>query len=81
MIPDTPQLVFEGNLPAVVDKNPLLNEALNAPTWPDDVRVGHWPGWATRSRSRTRPRSLFRRQSGTNVLVIGQQDEAALWES
>src|SRR5271156_3750297 len=33
LMPETPQLVFEGNLPAVVDKNPLLNEALAAPGW------------------------------------------------
>ncbi len=77
MIPDTPQLVFEGNLPAVVDKNPLLNQALEAPTWPDEVRSAlAWVGDAIAIKDPTS--ALFRRQSGSHVLLVGQQDEAAL---
>ena len=73
-MPETPQLVFEGNLPAVVEKNPLLNEALAAPAWPDDVRVATaWVGDAIAIKDPTDV--VFRRQAGSHVLLIGQQDE------
>jgi DNA segregation ATPase FtsK/SpoIIIE-like protein len=77
MMPDTPQLVFEGNLPAVVDRNPLLTEALAEPTWPDEVRAATaWVGDAIAIKDPTNV--VFRRQAGSNVLLIGQQDEGAL---
>ncbi len=77
LMPDTPQLVFEGNLPAVVDKNPLLIEALEAPAWADEVRSAQaWVGDAIAIKDPTS--ALFRRQSGSHVLLVGQQDEAAL---
>jgi len=77
LMPETPQLVFEGNLPAVVDKNPLLTQALEAPTWPDEVRSAlGWVGDAIAIKDPTAV--LFRRQSGSHVLLVGQQDEAAL---
>ena len=77
MIHETPQLVFEGNLPAVVDRNPLLNEALAAPIWEDEVRAATaWVGDAIAIKDPTCV--IFRRQAGSHVLLIGQQDEAAL---
>jgi S-DNA-T family DNA segregation ATPase FtsK/SpoIIIE len=77
LLPDTPQLVFEGNLPAVVDRNPLLNQALAAPTWEDDVKAATaWVGDAIAIKDPTCV--VFRRQAGSHVLLIGQQDEAAL---
>jgi len=77
LMPDTPQLVFEGNLPAVIDKNPLLNEALAAPGWPEEVKAATaWLGDAIAIKDPTSV--VFRRQAGTNVLLIGQQDESAL---
>ena len=77
LMPDTPQLVFEGNLPAVVEKNPLLREALEAPEWPEDVRSAQaWVGDAIAIKDPTS--AVFRRQSGNHVLLVGQQDEAAL---
>ncbi len=77
LMPDTPQLVFEGNLPAVVDKNPLLNQALAAPGWEPEVRAATaWLGDAIAIKDPTCV--VFRRQAGSHVLVIGQQDEAAL---
>jgi S-DNA-T family DNA segregation ATPase FtsK/SpoIIIE len=77
MMPDTPQLVFEGNLPAVVDRNPLLNEALAATTWPDEVRAATaWVGDAIAIKDPTNV--VFRRQAGSHVLMVGQQDEGAL---
>ncbi len=77
LMPDTPQLVFEGNLPAVVEKNPLLRDALAAPEWPTDVRAAQaWVGDAIAIKDPTS--AVFRRQSGNHVLLVGQQDEAAL---
>ncbi len=77
MMPDTPQLVFEGNLPAVVDRNPLLNEALAATTWPEEVRAATaWVGDAIAIKDPTNV--VFRRQAGSHVLLVGQQDEGAL---
>ena len=77
LMPETPQLVFEGNLPAVVDNNPLLREALAAPEWEPEVRAATaWLGDAIAIKDPTCV--VFRRQAGSHVLVIGQQDEAAL---
>ena len=77
LMPDTPQLVFEGNLPADVSKNPLLNRALDEPTWPEEVRsVQVWLGDAIAIKDPTA--ALLRRQSGANILIIGQYDEMAL---
>lgn len=77
MLPDTPQLVFEGNLPAVVEKNPLLRDALASTDLPVDVRsVQAWLGDAIAIKDPTA--AILRRQSGNHVLIIGQQDEAAL---
>ena len=77
MIPETPQLVFEGNLPAVVDRNPLLNAALAEPAWPDETRAATaWVGDAIAIKDPTNV--VFRRQAGSHVLLVGQQDEGAL---
>ncbi len=77
LMPDTPQLVFEGNLPAVVEKNPLLREALEAPEWAAEIRSAQaWLGDAIAIKDPTS--AVFRRQSGTHVLLVGQQDESAL---
>ena len=77
MMPDTPQLVFEGNLPAVVEKNPLLRDALASRELPVEVRsVQAWLGDAIAIKDPTA--ALLRRQSGNHVLIVGQQDEAAL---
>ena len=70
-----PAARLRGNLPAVIDKNPLLNEALALPTWPGEVKAAQaWLGDAIAIKDPTAV--TFRRQSGTNVLLIGQQDES-----
>lgn len=70
------QIVFEGNLPADLTRNALLRAALatepSAP--PRAVRV--WLGDAVAIKDPTE--AVFRRQSGANLLIVGQQDEAAL---
>ncbi len=74
--PATP-IVFEGNLPAVASKNPLLNALLDSPTWPEPPRFEQaWLGDAIAIKDPTS--AVFRPQSGSNLLIIGQNDEAAL---
>jgi hypothetical protein len=72
-----PPIVFEGNLPADVSKNPLLNKFLDMKEWPEAPRVDYaWLGDAIAIKDPTS--IVFRPQSGSNVLIVGQNDEAAL---
>ncbi len=72
-----PPIVFEGNLPADVSKNPLLNQLLEATEWPEPPRADYaWLGDAIAIKDPTA--IVYRPQSGSNVLVVGQNDEAAL---
>ena len=59
-------------------KNPLLNRLARGAGLARAAQGRLRPGWATRSRSRTRPAAVFRPQSGSNILIVGQNDEAAL---
>ena len=52
--PKPPPIVFEGNVPADVSKNPLLTTARRRRNGPRPPRPT-MPGWARRSPSRTRP--------------------------
>ena len=71
-------IVFEGDaaadLPAQSPAPAAGSKRPPGPTRRDRAR----PGWATPSRSRTRPPALFRRQGGNHLLIVGQNDEAAL---
>jgi hypothetical protein len=70
------QVVFEGNAPAEVAKNPLLHQLLAAPSWPAAPLAFHaWLGEPMAIKDPTE--ALFRRQSGSNLLLVGQQDEGA----
>ena len=72
-----PPIVFEGNRPAEVSKNPLLNRLLEAAEWPEAPRADYaWLGDAIAIKDPTA--IVFRPQSGSNVLIVGQNDEAAL---
>ena len=72
-----PPIVFEGNLPAEVSKNPLLNELLRSAEWPEAPKADSaWLGDAISIKDPTSV--VFRPQSGSNVLIVGQNDEAAL---
>jgi ABC-type multidrug transport system fused ATPase/permease subunit len=75
--PATP-IVFEGNLPAIASKNPLLNALLDAPAWPaESPRYEQaWLGDAIAIKDPTS--GVFRPQAGSNLLMVGQNDEAAL---
>ena len=75
--PPAAQIVFEGNLPAVASKNHLLAGLLQAPAWPEPPKADFaWLGEAIAIKDPTA--SIFRPQSGANLLIVGQNDEMAL---
>ncbi len=69
-------IVFEGNAPADVAENPLLRRALEAPPIKAPPAARIWLGAPNSIKGPTE--ALFRRQSGSNLLIIGQRDEAIL---
>jgi len=75
--PPRPQIVFEGNAPAEVEKNELLTALFQQPAWPAPQRA--LPAWLGDPIAIRDPASAsFRRQSGSNLLIVGQSDEQAL---
>jgi hypothetical protein len=76
-VPPRPTIVFEGNIPADLEKNGLLHDLLTAPTPPDAERGARaWLGDAIAIKDPTA--AQFTVQSGSNVLIVGQQEEMAL---
>jgi hypothetical protein len=76
-VPPQPQIVFEGNAPADVSKNHLLNHLLKAPAWPAPAPVhSGWLGEAMAIKDPTA--ATFRPQTGSNLLMVGQVEEVAL---
>src|SRR5262249_30189506 len=76
-----PQLVFEGNAPAAITKTHLPHKgitsrrgakSLDGPRHADYA----WLGEAMAIKDPTA--AVFRRQSGSNLLMVGQADDAAL---
>ncbi len=75
--PAQPQIIFEGNAPADVQKNALLTHLLTAPTLPPLGRkVPAWLGEPIAIKEPTT--AYFRPQSGSNLLIVGQNEEQAL---
>jgi hypothetical protein len=73
----TPPVVFEGNVAADPVKNSLLRGLVEAPGWPAPARSNlAWLGEAIAIKDPTA--ATFRRQSSSNLLIVGQQDESAL---
>jgi energy-coupling factor transporter ATP-binding protein EcfA2 len=72
-----PLIVFEGNVPGQLDKNPLLNDLLRAADWPADSKRPP-TAWLGDPVAITDPTAaVLRRQSGQNLLLIGQNDGQA----
>jgi energy-coupling factor transporter ATP-binding protein EcfA2 len=70
-------IIFEGNAPADIRKNPALMEYLGAAKY--QPLVGMPLAWLGDPVAIKAPTAVsFRRQSGSNVLIIGQNEEAAL---
>jgi hypothetical protein len=72
-----PQVVFEGNAPANVDKNTELNRLLSEPA--GNTVSGALTAWLGEAIAIKDPTAAtFVRQSGSNLLIVGQNDTAAL---
>jgi hypothetical protein len=72
-----PQIVFEGNAPADVSKNHLLHDLLHNADRPAARRSSHaWLGEAMAIKDPTA--AVFRPQSASNLLMVGQHEESAL---
>ena len=70
------QIVFEGDAPADLARNPALAALLDAPTWPASPRSAQaWVGDPVAIKEPTS--ALFRRQGGNHLLVVGQNGDAA----
>ncbi|MGC8643702.1 MAG: FtsK/SpoIIIE domain-containing protein, partial [Isosphaeraceae bacterium] len=70
-------IVFEGDAPAELPKNPLLAQQLALSSWPETPRSAQaWLGDAVAIKDPTS--ALFRRQGGNHLLIVGQNDEAAI---
>jgi DNA segregation ATPase FtsK/SpoIIIE, S-DNA-T family len=76
-IKPSPPIVFEGNAPADYLQNRQLTDLISAPAYqPTNSPPVAWLGDPVAIKN---PTSIaFRRQSGANILVIGQNEEAAL---
>ncbi len=72
-----PAIVFEGNAPADLGRNgPLQRAIAKAPSAAPAVGALAWLGDAVAIKEPTACR--FTHQSGSNLLIVSQQDEAAL---
>jgi hypothetical protein len=69
-------IVFEGNAPADVSENLLLNAALVSPAATSGTPVRVWLGAPNSIKGPTE--AVFQRQSGSNLLIVGQSDERTL---
>jgi hypothetical protein len=70
-------IVFEGDAAAELAANLWVRERLEAQEWPPSPRsVQAWLGDAVAIKDPTA--ALFRRLGGNHVLIVGQNDEAAL---
>ncbi len=69
-------IVFEGNAPADPAENLSLQAALRQPRPPSTGPGALWLGAPNAIKGPTA--ALFRRQSGSNLLVVGQSDERTL---
>jgi hypothetical protein len=69
-------IVFEGNAPADVRENQLLHDLLRAGSIAKPGAAKAWLGAPNSIKGPTE--ATFHRQSGNNLIVIGQREEAAL---
>ena len=69
-------IVFEGNTPADVRDNAVLREVLGSGCLASAVSTRIWLGAPNSVKGPTE--AVFHRQSGNNLLVVGQREESAL---
>ncbi|HEY2155643.1 MAG TPA: cell division protein FtsK, partial [Isosphaeraceae bacterium] len=69
-------IVFEGDAPADLARNPALAALLDSPNWPASPRSAQaWVGDPVAIKEPTS--ALFRRQGGNHLLIVGQDGDAA----
>ncbi len=70
-------LVFEGNAPADITKNRVMESLIASPVWPP---TGNVPlAWLGDPVAIKDPTALtFRRQSGSNAMLVGQAEEGSM---
>ncbi len=74
-----PPLVFEGNTPAELERNPLLTRLLEGDKEQELVVASLGKAWLGEAIAIKDPTAaVFRRQTSDNLLIVGQNDEAAL---
>ncbi|HEV3023613.1 MAG TPA: FtsK/SpoIIIE domain-containing protein, partial [Pirellulales bacterium] len=73
-----PQIVFEGNVPGQLDKNERLDELLRAESWPEASAKPPMCLLGDPVAIKEPSAALLRRQSGCNLLIIGQNELMAL---
>ena len=72
-----PMIIFEGNVPADITENRRLAALLTDTHWPPPTSVPYaWLGEPVAIKDPTA--AVFRRQSGANLIIVGQRDESAL---
>jgi hypothetical protein len=76
MIKREPAIVFEGNAPADITKNRRLLAVLQSKEAPSHQSPRAWFGDPVAIKDPTAV--AFRRQAGANILMVGQQEEAAM---
>ena len=69
-------LVFEGNAPADIGENLPLRAVLESPAAKPTVPARVWLGAPNAIKGPTE--AVFRRQSGSNLLIVGQSEERTL---
>ena len=74
--PRAAPVVFEGNAPADVRENEVLRRLLSADSIKPTTAARAWLGAPNSIKGPTEV--VFHRQSGNNLLILGQRDEAAL---
>ena len=69
-------IVFEGSRPALLGEAKVLEDAINSEPTALPIAPQAWLGEAVAIKDPSA--STFRRQSATNLLVLGQRDDAAM---
>jgi DNA segregation ATPase FtsK/SpoIIIE, S-DNA-T family len=69
-------IVFEGNAPAHVEENDALRRLLESESIKPVAAPRAWLGAPNSIKGPTE--AVFKRQSGNNLLIVGQREEAAL---
>jgi S-DNA-T family DNA segregation ATPase FtsK/SpoIIIE len=70
-------IVFEGDAPADLARNRLLHARIAAAAWPEFPRSAQaWVGDAISIKDPSA--ALFRRQGGNHLLIVGQNEDAAI---